>query len=244
MSIQARYCQGDDRCFVILSVGTMEWTYEVNLLHQVTRCAFPPSPLNVSYEVPKLLWYWVSQALNKEAESISIIARAFGQEIEGEGITRSINFTNWLISNEFHLREEVNLQNLALSSLPPQLGLFKKAKKLNLSGNSLRLFPPELLKLSALEELDLSGNPFWDIPDLSCHLPSLRILRLNEMTLTSVPDWIQRLENLEQLELVGNRIETLPSWVEDWPASRTLIIDHERNSSQLLPPSNSPMELS
>ena len=60
---------------------------------------------------------------------------------------------------------ELDLDNLELVGLPPEIGKLTSLRKLSLSGNKLNSLPPEMSNLSNLTSLFLSRNNFTRIPD-------------------------------------------------------------------------------
>jgi hypothetical protein len=68
----------------------------------------------------------------------------------------------------------LNLNNLNLTVLPPEIGLLTNLQDLYLKGNQLTVLPPEFGKLIKLQELYLYGNPFPALPPVFGKLINLR----------------------------------------------------------------------
>ncbi|CCB88292.1 leucine-rich repeat domain-containing protein [Simkania negevensis] len=150
---------------------------------------------------------FVKYLLELYKNSILTIAKQWDLTLEGTSLEVSEKFSSHIVANEYHKKEKLSLKGLGLSSLPPQIGLFKDLKELDLSGNNLVILFPELTRLDSLEVLDISGNLVGTtLPDLS-GLLNLRILRANKCGLGAVPEWLNRCPKLEFVELQGNGIE-------------------------------------
>lgn len=114
-------------------------------------------------------------------------------------------FSEWVVKNQHHNNTHLDLSNLELEILPPQIGLFRELTHLNLSGNHLRRLFPELTSLQNLQELDISGNTV-ELPDLSS-LPHLRVVKANDCNLVEVPQWISKCPKLQSIEMKDNLID-------------------------------------
>jgi hypothetical protein len=99
--------------------------------------------------------------------------------IEDEQI--GIAFTHWIQSNSFKHLVDLDLSNLNIQILPPQINptLFPHLKKINLSNNQLSSMPKVLKNFSFLE-VDVNGNAILQ---------------------SKFPDW---LDNIDYLQHVGN----------------------------------------
>jgi hypothetical protein len=75
-------------------------------------------------------------------------------------------------------KTDLNLKNLGLLGLPPEIGKYTIAQSLNLSGNRLEILPTEIKNLAELARLDLSANDFAEIPAVLGQLPALEWLDL------------------------------------------------------------------
>ncbi|MCB1067388.1 MAG: leucine-rich repeat domain-containing protein [Simkania sp.] len=153
-------------------------------------------------------WFdYVKYLLELYKSAILTIAKQWDLTLEGTSLEVSEKFSSLIVAKEYHKMEKLSLKGLGLSSLPPQIGLFKDLKELDLSGNNLVILFPELTRLDSLEVLDISGNQVGTmLPDLS-GLPNLRGLRANRCGLGAVPEWLNRCPKLEFVELHGNGIE-------------------------------------
>ena len=110
-------------------------------------------------------------------------------------------------------REEdgLDLENLALTGLPPQIGELAHIKYLNVNFNKLVSLPDQLSQLGRLKMLNAGGvNEFRKFPRVILKLESLVHLDLSGNQLRKVPRSIGNLSNLTRLHLDSNYIEKLP----------------------------------
>lgn len=130
--------------------------------------------------------------------------------------------------------EKLILDGNNLSSLPPEIGRLIALKGLNLNGNLLSTMPPEIGQLTALSELNLNYNQLSTLPPEIGQLRSLAALYLNDNHLTSLPSEIGNLTALKKLDLFGNQLSTLPSEIGLLAAITNL--DLRSNQLITLPP--------
>jgi internalin A len=104
----------------------------------------------------------------------------------------------------------LDLSNLGLTSLPPEIGGLTELVRLDLSFNQLTSLPPEIGPLIRLNQLDLSENRITTLPKDIGRLTALEELKVRANQLTSLPPEIGRLTRLKQLLLGENRITGLP----------------------------------
>ncbi len=83
-------------------------------------------------------------------------------------------------------------------------------KSLDLSDLGLATLPPEIGSLTALQRLDLGGNQLTTLPPVIGSLTALRRLILIGNQLTTLPPEIGSLTALQKLYLGGNRLTALP----------------------------------
>ncbi len=105
----------------------------------------------------------------------------------------------------------LQLYNNQLRSLPPEIGALVNLHELNLNGNQFRSFPPQIGVLLNLEKLFLSYNQLRSLsPEISA-LTNLKELTLSNNQLCSLPSKIGALTNLQELRLDRNQLRSLPS---------------------------------
>lgn len=89
----------------------------------------------------------------------------------------------------------LDLSNLAISELSPEIGLLTHLEVLDISGNYLEALPAEIRQLKNLRQLDITNNLF-----------------------TTLPPELSQLTNLERLELDANPCPlTFPTLVKPEP---------------------------
>lgn len=104
----------------------------------------------------------------------------------------------------------LDLSDLALTRLPPEIGRLTQLPTLDLKGNCLTTLPQEIGQLAALEELYLDDNHLSDLPPEIGSLTSLETLKLGNNRLTSLPPEIGQLSTLKKLFLDNNQLSALP----------------------------------
>ncbi len=105
---------------------------------------------------------------------------------------------------------ELNLSNLGLSELPPEIGTLTILTTLYLHGNQLTALSPEIGKLTNLTELVLMENQLTALPPEIVKLANLTSLDLMRNQLTALPPEIGKLTNLTSLSVWRNRLTGLP----------------------------------
>lgn len=104
----------------------------------------------------------------------------------------------------------LDLTDRFISSLPAQIGQYKKLQIMWLRGNRLRQLPKSMGQLLLLRELDLGFNKLDDLPQSLANLQQLQKLSLANNLLTSVPTVITQLPQLKELVLMSNQLTALP----------------------------------
>jgi Leucine-rich repeat (LRR) protein len=131
-------------------------------------------------------------------------------------------------------REELDLQGLGLTSLPPTLFGLGKLRRLDLGGNRLAALPPEIAGLTALQSLDLSNTQLTQLPPEIARLTALRSLNLSNTQLTQLPPEIPWLTALQYLFLSNTQITQLPPEIARLTALQILFLSATQLSR--LPP--------
>jgi hypothetical protein len=146
---------------------------------------------------------------------------AYIRALESIQITLKCNFT------------ELDLSNLSLTRIPPQIGQLTELKSLNLSGNQLSEIPSQITQLIALEYLDLRSNQITNIPSQISQLVALKILSLNNNQIGKIPSQISQLVSLTYLGLRNNRIREIPPQIIRLTSLETLGLSNNRLSPEL-----------
>ena len=118
---------------------------------------------------------------------------------------------------------ELNLQSLALSTIPSSIGNLSSLTFLNLKNfnfnlnmnsifnNTVTSLPESIGNLSSLQELNLSTNLLTSLPESVGNLNNLQGLYLASNQFSNVPGFIGNLPNLTILDLSDNNINCFPS---------------------------------
>lgn len=113
------------------------------------------------------------------------------------------------IFNLTHL-VELNLSNNQLLELPKSLNRLTKLQLLNLNGNDLKELNDNISSMVHLRQLYVSGNQLQFVPNFIRSLNYLQLLDLSYNELDALPDSVKSLTQLESLDLSGNRFEDFP----------------------------------
>lgn len=110
-------------------------------------------------------------------------------------------------------KERMDLSNLGLESLSPEMFKLNRIKLLDLSNNNLKALPIGFENLTSLEVLNLSNNNFHSFPSVGCLPPSLKkvILRGNKITHVDFRGAKTGLASIISVDLENNQIETFYS---------------------------------
>lgn len=100
----------------------------------------------------------------------------------------------------------------SITSIPEEIGLFKKLSVLDLADNRIDSFPSDIGNVASLQKLDLSGNRLTSLPDLG-NLQNLEELVLADNDLSVLPSGISNLDRIRVIDLRGNNLP--PSEVEN-----------------------------
>jgi internalin A len=129
---------------------------------------------------------------------------------------------------------KLDLGDLGLTILPPEIGQLTALTSLSLYNNQLTTLAPEVTRLSALQELYVSKNHLTELPPEFDRLKRLRRLSLYNNRLTILPPAIGGLSALTALHLDNNQLATLPPEIAGLTALRALHLYD--NQLTLLPP--------
>lgn len=144
------------------------------------------------------------------------------QQTVKERLAAAARDHTWLDLSELGLREippevwelshliKLDLSGNRLKALPPEIGRLTALERLYLYDNRLESLPPEIGGLSHLQWLDLDDNRLTTLPPELARLQQLTHLQLQYNRWTAFPDVILELPNLEQLFLAGNQLGELP----------------------------------
>ncbi len=127
----------------------------------------------------------------------------------------------------------LDLSDLCLTSLPPEIGQLTALQKLRLGNNALTTLPPEIGQLTALQQLHLGNNPsLTSLPPEIGQLTALQELDLRNsrpsespVGLTCLPPEIGQLTALKELDLRGNSLTRLPTEIGQLTALEELRLD-------------------
>lgn len=114
---------------------------------------------------------------------------------------------------------KIDLSNMGLTEVPPEIFGCKNLRKLNLSNNKIKEIPQELSKLKLLTNLDLSHNQLSVLFSKNFNFPRLEVLTLNKNNIRSLPKQIGHQKTLRALSLAHNNLENLP---EEFAALKNL----------------------
>lgn len=116
---------------------------------------------------------------------------------------------------------ELELFNLGLTQLPPEIGQLRLLMNLSAGGNRLTSLPPEINQLEVLTELNLSHNLFSNLPPLA---KTIKRLWLYNNRLENFPEAICQLSNLKHLSLSFNPVKSLPNEIGQLKSLESLSI--------------------
>jgi Leucine-rich repeat (LRR) protein len=114
----------------------------------------------------------------------------------GANFTENIKFN---ISHELGLLKslkELDLHDLNLKSIPPEIFTLTNLRKLGLYQNGITVIPEEISNLTDLEELDLGQNGLIKIPDTISNLKNLKRFRILTDDNTADPEIEDKLRKL------------------------------------------------
>lgn len=105
---------------------------------------------------------------------------------------------------------ELDLSNLELEKIPPQLQGIKNLTSLSLYNNRLKKFPYEILDLPDLVSLELGRNLISELPSDLWRMEKIKSFSIWENQFNEFPVQILSLSSLNELILDGNSIRSFP----------------------------------
>jgi internalin A len=110
--------------------------------------------------------------------------------------------------------EELNLSQMDLRELPPEIGNITNLTALHLNNNYLRALPDSIGNLTNLTFLDLNFNQLDFLPESIGKLTNLNSLHFISNQLREFPESIRNLPNITSLHFSENYyIRSLPDWI-------------------------------
>ncbi|OGC77574.1 MAG: hypothetical protein A2Z27_00115 [candidate division Zixibacteria bacterium RBG_16_50_21] len=109
------------------------------------------------------------------------------------------------------LKKKLNLQNVNISEVPPEVFELTGLTSLILNHNKLNVIPKEISTLQQLTELQIHGNRLTALPEELSKLSKLEKLGLSTNALTAIPPVIFKMKALHALKLSMNSIKILDS---------------------------------
>lgn len=97
----------------------------------------------------------------------------------------------------------LDLRNMGLTELPPEIGQLAQLEVLNLLDNQLSSLPASIGQLAQLKTLKLSGNPISSLPPEIGQLSQLSHLYLRGSQLSSLPPELQARADKGELLVIG-----------------------------------------
>ena len=127
-------------------------------------------------------------------------------------------------STEYQGKEEINLINKQITSLPESIGNLNNLQNLFLDNNQLTSLPESIGNLNNLQVLSMSNNQLTSLPESIGNLNNLQLLSLMNNQLTSLPDSFGDLKNLQSLLLMNNQLTSLPESFGDLKNLQSLLL--------------------
>lgn len=156
------------------------------------------------------------------------------QRIAENGLSTSLDLSDMRLTE---IPPEVctltHLTNLSLSdnrltSLPPEISALTNLTWLDISYNDLTTLPPEIEQLTNLETLHVRHNALTALPPEIGDLTQLKILNAAENELTALPPAVGALDQLERLILFENHLTALPESVWALPNLEELALEYNQ----------------
>jgi Leucine-rich repeat (LRR) protein len=129
----------------------------------------------------------------------------------------------------------LDLNDVALTLLPKEIGHFKRLKELRANNNNLFTIEQHLFELTTLQLLSMSHNKIRSVPNNITMLVKLADLNLSYNRLERVAGSLFSMELLQTLNLRSNRLTSLP--FEIVGMSMVQVLNLSRNLDLVFPPS-------
>jgi Leucine-rich repeat (LRR) protein len=136
---------------------------------------------------------------------------------------------------------KIDLSNLDLTVLPPEIAQFTKLTHLSLDNTKLIFIPEWIDQLTELTSLSLNSNQLTDLPESIGRLSSLKTLHLDDNQLRFLPESIGKLKALTELWIDGNFLLSIPESIGQLSELRALTLSH--NLLESLPQSIGNLEM-
>ncbi len=152
------------------------------------------------------------------------------ETVQGDLEARAAAATNWMQQHPAQLAsiQRLELNELNLTHLPPEIGLFTGLRVIHLESNKLRFLPVELGQCQQLWWLDLSHNQLTTVPAELGQCQQLRELNLSHNQLTTVPSELGQCQRLNLLYLAHNQLTTVPAELVQCQQLRWLDLSHNQ----------------
>jgi internalin A len=105
---------------------------------------------------------------------------------------------------------ELNLSELCLIKVPPEISQLTNLKHLNLFNNQIKEISPEIIQINTLIHLKLESNQIREIPPEINRLVALEVLNLGDNQIHVIPPEFSGLTKLNYLILSNNKITEIP----------------------------------
>jgi len=96
---------------------------------------------------------------------------------------------------------ELDLSKNRLKTIPAEIGMLKKLKRLLLFKNQIATLPPEIGELEKLQELIINNNNLEALPDEISNLKNLRYLDMWSNNISVLPNSMFEMHTLEIVDL-------------------------------------------
>lgn len=115
-----------------------------------------------------------------------------------------------------------------LESLPESIGDLASLEHLIIKSGKLKELPENFGKLKNLKILDLSGNRLESLPNSFCELKSLEYLNLANNKISKLPQRFNNLQKLKFLSLAYNKLEQFPTKINKLNSLKELWLSNNR----------------
>ena len=130
---------------------------------------------------------------------------------------------------------KLDLSNLGITIIPPEIGLLTGLVELDLSGNKIEELPEEIGNLVKLEKLDVRSNRLRGLPSTLGNLESLTELGISFNRIEKLPESMTKLTNIRYLELGGNDFGIFPAVLTKMPNLGSVQIDFQSIDTTTIP---------